>query len=77
ITAKEMEAAFLEQMEALLAGGVDLFMIETMSSLEEVVLAVKAARKVAKIPVVAQMSFSTEGHSFMGVTPEDTVKLVE
>jgi homocysteine S-methyltransferase len=77
ITAAEMEAAFLEQMEALLAGGVDLFIIETMSSLEEVVLAVRAARKVAKIPIVAQLSFSTEGHSFMGVTPEDTVRLVQ
>jgi methionine synthase / methylenetetrahydrofolate reductase(NADPH) len=72
----EMAAAFEEQMEALLAGGIDLFMIETMSSLEETILAVKAARKVAKLPVVAQLSFSTEGHSLLGVTPEDTVKML-
>jgi methionine synthase / methylenetetrahydrofolate reductase(NADPH) len=72
----EMAAAFEEQMEALVAGGIDLFMIETMSSLEETILAVKAARKVAKLPIVAQLSFSTEGHSLLGVTPEDTVKML-
>ena len=77
IDQSEMAAAFEEQMEALLAGGVDIFMIETMSSLEETMLAVKAARKVAKLPVVAQLSFSTEGHSLLGVTPEDTVRLLE
>ncbi|HEY9787638.1 MAG TPA: bifunctional homocysteine S-methyltransferase/methylenetetrahydrofolate reductase [Candidatus Obscuribacterales bacterium] len=75
VTADEMSKAFQEQMEALLAGGVDLFMIETMSSLEELALAVRAARKVSKLPVVAQLSFSVEGHTLLGVIPEDVVKL--
>lgn len=75
VTADEMESVFREQMEALLAGGVDLFMIETMSGLEETIIAVRAARKVSKLPVVAQLSFSVEGHSLMGVRPEDAVRL--
>jgi len=73
----ELEDAFREQMEGLLAGGVDLFMIETMPSLEELVIAVRAARKLAKLPVVAQLSFSVEGHTLMGAIPEDAVRLFE
>lgn len=68
--------AYCEQMEALLAGGVDLFVIETMSSLEETAIAVKAARKVSALPVVAQLSFSIEGHTFLGTTPEDIARMV-
>ncbi|CAN5258737.1 bifunctional homocysteine S-methyltransferase/methylenetetrahydrofolate reductase [soil metagenome] len=73
---EEIANAYQEQMEALLAGGVDLFMIETMSSLEETAIAVKMARKVSQLPVVAQLSFSVEGHTFLGVTPEDAVRLL-
>jgi homocysteine S-methyltransferase len=67
---------FQEQMEALLAGGVDLFVLETMSSLPEVAIAIRTAKKLAKLPIVAQLSFSTEGHTLMGVTPEDAVKFL-
>ena len=76
-TGEELSEVFQEQMEALLAGGVDLFVIETMSSLEETAIAVRAARRVAKLPVVAQLSFSVEGHTLFGATPEDAIKLVK
>jgi methionine synthase I (cobalamin-dependent)/5,10-methylenetetrahydrofolate reductase len=72
----ELDYAFKEQMEALLAGGVDLFMIETMSSLEETAIAVRAARSLSKLPVVAQLSFSVEGHTLLGATPEDAARLI-
>lgn len=75
-TPEDIEAAYREQMEGLLAGGVDLFMIETMPSVEETIIAVRAARKVAKLPVVAQLSFSVEGESLMGAQPEDAVELL-
>jgi homocysteine S-methyltransferase len=73
---EQLQETFQEQMEALLAGGVDLFMIETMSSLEETMAAVLAARKISNLPVVAHFSFSTEGHTYLGVTPEDAVNLI-
>ncbi len=76
MSAAKVLAAFKEQMEALLAGGVDLFIIETMSSLEEMKLAIQAAEQVSKLPVVAQLSFSVEGHTLFGATPEDAIKLV-
>jgi len=76
VPAQTLEQAFKEQMEALLAGGVDLFMIETMSSLEELKIAILVARSISKLPVVAQLSFSVEGHTLFGATPEDAIKLV-
>lgn len=54
----QVRDAFLRQMEALLAGGVDLFMVETMLDVEELRLAVEAARSLAALPVVAQVTFS-------------------
>ena len=68
---------FREQMDGLLAGGVDLFTIETMSSIEELTVAVKAARSICDLPVVAQVSFSPEGHTFFGITPEDVSRLFD
>jgi homocysteine S-methyltransferase len=76
VTKDELRAAYEEQMEALLAGGVDLFIIETMSSLEETEIAVRAARKISKLPVVAQISFSIEGQTLLGATPEDVLQLL-
>lgn len=76
VSTQKLLDVYKEQMEALLAGGVDLFIIETMSSLEELKLAVQAARTVSKLPVVAQLSFSTEGHTLFGAHPEDAIKLV-
>jgi homocysteine S-methyltransferase len=73
---EELAEAFKEQMEALLAGGVDLFIIETMGSLQETAIAVRTARQVAKLPVVAQLSFSVEGQTALGVTPEDAASLI-
>jgi homocysteine S-methyltransferase len=72
----DIEEAFRQQMGGLLAGGVDLFMIETMPSIEETVLAVRAARKLSRLPVVAQLSFSVEGRTLMGAAPEDAAALV-
>ena len=63
-------AAFAEQIAALAEGGIDVVWIETMSAKEEVAAAVQAARDVAPdLPVVATMSFDTNGRTMMGVTP--------
>lgn len=64
---------FLEQIEALLEGGVDLFMIETISNLEEMELAVSATKKVTDLPVVCQMTYTAEGKTLLGNTPEEVV----
>lgn len=72
----DLDAAFREQMEALLAGGVDLFIIESMGSIIEMSTAVKAARKLSKLPVVAQLSFTVEGHTVFGASPVDVARMM-
>jgi 5-methyltetrahydrofolate--homocysteine methyltransferase len=68
---QDAKEAFREQASALIAGGVDLIWIETMSDLEEVRAAVEGTREVSKeIPMVTTMTFDTHGRTMMGVTPE-------
>ncbi|MBM4407236.1 MAG: methionine synthase [Chloroflexi bacterium] len=67
-------SAFEEQARELIAGGVDLIWIETMSDLAEITAAVEAVRRAsADIPIIATMTFDTRGHTMMGVKPEAAV----
>ena len=64
-----LRAQFREQIEALVAGGADLIILETFSNLTELRQAVLAARDVGNLPIVAQMTFSDDGQSLSGETP--------
>jgi 5-methyltetrahydrofolate--homocysteine methyltransferase len=62
---------FAEQAAALVAGGVDLIWIETMSDLHEIKAAIEGVRSVAPhLPLISTMTFDTRGHTMMGVSPE-------
>lgn len=67
--------AFIEQMEGLKAGGVDIFWIETMSAVEEMQAAAQAANSL-DMPYVITASFDTAGRTMMGMTPADMSKSV-
>ncbi len=69
-------AAFAEQAEALKQGGADVLWIETMSSREEVELAVQGAGQ-AGLPIVFTMSFDTNGRTMMGVGASDLMQINE
>lgn len=64
-------AAFREQIEALLEGGVDLVVIETIGNLDEMVEAVTAAHEVSDLPIVASMTFAEDGRTIGGSSPEE------
>ncbi|PYV14742.1 MAG: bifunctional homocysteine S-methyltransferase/methylenetetrahydrofolate reductase [Acidobacteria bacterium] len=68
---EEARAAFREQMEALVEGGVDLIIIETMVDLEEARQALLAAREASKLPVVVQMTIQEDGTTPTGTPPEE------
>lgn len=74
--AGEVGDAFREQAEALLEGGVDLLIIETIASLDEMVLAIEAAQAATDLPIVAQMTFADDGRTIGGNTPEDVVRVL-
>jgi len=67
IGVEEGRAAFREQAEGLLEGGVDAFIVETFSDLGEIRLAVEAIRALTdELPIIAQMAFTEEGVTFVG-----------
>ena len=75
MTVDEAKALFADQIKALVAGGVDAILIETMSDLQEVEAAVKAAKDVApNLPVIVTFSFDTNLRTMMGVKPAIAVK---
>ena len=75
MTLDEAKALFADQIKALVAGGVDAILIETMSDLQEVEAAVKAAKEVApELPIIVTFSFDTNLRTMMGVKPAVAVK---
>ncbi|HEY0757785.1 MAG TPA: bifunctional homocysteine S-methyltransferase/methylenetetrahydrofolate reductase [Acidisarcina sp.] len=68
---EEARSAFAEQIRGLVAGGVDLLMIETMMSLDEAEQALLAARETApQLPVVVMMTVDEDANCLDGATPE-------
>lgn len=74
LTHDEGVAAFAAQAEGLAAGGADLLWIETISSAEEIRAAVEGAAHTG-LPIVATLSFDTNGRTMMGITPADWAAL--
>jgi methionine synthase / methylenetetrahydrofolate reductase (NADH) len=74
---EEARSAFREQIEALVAGGVDLIVIETMMDLEEAHQALLAAREAASLPVVVQMTVQEDGNTLSGASPEDFARQLD
>jgi methionine synthase I (cobalamin-dependent)/5,10-methylenetetrahydrofolate reductase len=67
----EAREMFREQIAALVEGGVDLIIVETMFDLTEAHQALLAARDVSSLPVIVQMSVQDDGSTLTGTTPED------
>ncbi|MBN2184579.1 MAG: bifunctional homocysteine S-methyltransferase/methylenetetrahydrofolate reductase [Candidatus Krumholzibacteriota bacterium] len=69
---------FAEQARALLEGGVDLFILETFSDLNEIHQAVRGIKKISDLPVIAQMTLQKDGLGLFGTEPgEFALRLTE
>src|SRR5262249_41485343 len=78
ITPDEARDIFVEQIEALLEAGVDLLVLETFSSLDELRAAIQAARGVSKdLPLIAEVSVAEDGNTLSGRTPLEVVQALE
>lgn len=73
LTVADAEQAFTEQAEALLEGGVDCFLIETMSDIEELKAAIRAVRSLCDFPIIACMTFGEDGRTPRRLTPAAVV----
>ncbi|NIM58078.1 MAG: bifunctional homocysteine S-methyltransferase/methylenetetrahydrofolate reductase [Candidatus Aminicenantes bacterium] len=77
-TVEEAEEAFVEQAQALLEGGVDLFILETFSDINEIHQAIKAVQKLGQdLTIVAEMTIEESGNSLYGTTPEVFTRKLE
>lgn len=77
ISPDQAYAVFLDQARALVAGRVDGIAVETMSALDELALAVRAARAAGAPFVLASLSFdATRGglRTMMGIAPETAAR---
>ena len=63
-----LEAAYVEQIQALSDGGVDALLIETIFDIRNAEIAIKAAKKSApSLPIMLSFSVSTpDGHNMLG-----------
>lgn len=67
VAPSSLEEAFSEQIEALLEGGVDLLILETFTHLDELLIAIRAARRLSEdVPVAAQMLYPGQGLTAFG-----------
>src|SRR5579872_6122338 len=67
----EIQSVFYEQALALEERGVDFYILETFSYIEEILLAVDAIRSFSGLPIVAQLTYSEEGTTFGDLRPAD------
>ena len=66
---EQARIAFAEQIEALCEAGADLIVIETMSDLYEIQEAIKAAKQVCSLPLVASVTFTRDDRTLLGDDP--------
>jgi 5-methyltetrahydrofolate--homocysteine methyltransferase len=75
IAPERVEEAFREQARALVEGGVDAIIIETQTALEELEIAIAAAREAGAAAVIGSLAYDKmadedQVRTMMGVSPE-------
>lgn len=68
---------FHEQALALEERGVDLFVLETFSYIEEILLAIDAIRSFSSLPIIAELTFSEEGTIYGDISPLVAASLIK
>ncbi len=74
---EEAVEVYKEQMGILLSCGVDLFVIETMMSLQETRAALIAAGEICDLPVMVTMTFDETAHTLYGTEPETAMLVLQ
>lgn len=72
ITNDALTAAFIEQVEGLAEGGVDGFIIETMTAIDEVKIAIETIQSISPLPILVSLAYDQTGdkvRTMMGATP--------
>lgn len=76
VQVEDARAAFAEQVQALCSAQVDLIVIETIADLYEARAAVQAAKDISTLPVIVSVTFTRDGRTILGDTPEKAARLL-
>ena len=63
---EELIDIYKEQVNALIKGGVDLFIVETMMSVQETRACVIAIKESCELPIMATLTFESDGRTLLG-----------
>lgn len=74
---EELVDVYKEQARILDDEGVDLFVVETMMSLQESRAAVIAIREVSDLPIMVSLTYNEDGRTLFGTTPEVAVVVLQ
>lgn len=74
LTMDDAIALFAEQVAVVADAGADFVLTETMSDLKEVEAAVQAVQQASDLPVACLLTFDTNLHTMMGVSPKQAVE---
>jgi homocysteine S-methyltransferase len=74
IKRQQARDAFKEQIEILLEAGVDIIMLETFVSVQELDEALSVAKQLTDIPIVAQKAFAEDGAILSGSFPVEVIE---
>jgi 5-methyltetrahydrofolate--homocysteine methyltransferase len=77
LTETDLEAAFTEQVKGLCDGQADFLLIETQYDLREALCALRAARKVAAIPVFVSMTFNRVPRGFFTLMGNSVAQCIQ
>ena len=74
---EELVDIYKEQVRAILEEGVDLFVIETMMSLQECRAAVLAVKETCDLPVMVSLTYNEDGRTLFGSCPDTTMIVLQ
>ena len=74
---EELVEVYKEQARVLCEAGVDLFVVETMMSLQESRAAVLAIREVCDLPIMVTLTYNEDGRTLFGTEPETAVVVLQ
>ena len=74
---EELVDIYKEKLRAILKAGEDLFVVETMMSLQESRAAVLAIRETCDLPVMVSLTFNEDGRTLYGTDPATAVVVMQ
>lgn len=74
---EELVDIYKEQVTYLVEAGVDLFVVETMMSLQECRAAVLAIKETCELPIMVTLSFNEDGRTLYGTDPATAMVVME